>query len=240
MQTQDAVGGRALALGLIALRSQYENGINYRQEEGASERFRKLSEELLDWARDQKVDRFLSNEERKLHRKKPGKWSYEDIAERFWRIESLKAVLWCIRVLDEMPTYFEVGPVNDTYTRLPVGKDVADFLARAKLRKETAIEKERDFAEFLNWRCRTEMFRLQGMKPPKGDSYKKVVARALPAIEENGFPIEHDGADILVNGVRFIDLGEEKGHMMSICYERHLALAWVLGEDDWDEARADT
>jgi hypothetical protein len=64
--------------------------------------------------------------------------------------------------------------------------------------------------------------------------------RALTAIEENGFPIEHDDVDVLVNGVRFSDLGEEKGHMMSICYERHLALEWVLRGDDWDEARADT
>jgi hypothetical protein len=27
---------------------------------------------------------------------------------------------------------------------------------------------------------------------------------------------------------------------MSICYERHLALEWVLGEGGWDEVRADT
>jgi Domain of unknown function (DUF4272) len=240
MQTQDAVAGRALALGLIALRSQYENGINYREDQGAKERCRQLGQELLDWARDQKVDRFLSREEHKLHKKKLGAWSYEDIGERFWRIESLKAVLWCIQVFEAMPTYAEVGAVNDTYTRLPVGRDVTPFLAVAKLRDEEEVEKERQFAQFLNWRCRTEMFRLQDMKPPGGDSYGKVVARALPAIEENGFPIGHDGVDILVNGVRFIDLGEEKGHMMSICYERHLALEWVLGEDDWDEARADT
>jgi hypothetical protein len=240
MQTQDAVAGRALALGLIALRAQYENGIGYLEDEGAKERYRKAGQELLDWARDQKVDGFLSWEESRLHRKKLGKWSRENIGERFWRIESLKAVLWCIQVFDEMPTYFEVGKVNDTYTKLPEGKDVAQFLAQAKLREEHAIEKERDFARFLNWRCRTEMFRLQGMQPPRGDSYEKVVARALPTIEENGFPIEHDGADILVNGVRFIDLGEARGDMMSICYERHLALEWVLSEDDWDEARADT
>jgi hypothetical protein len=240
MQTQQAVAGRALALGLIALRAQYENGISYPDDEAARERGRKRGQELLDWAQDQKLDGLLSRQERKLHKKKLGKWTYEDIAERFWRIESLKAVLWCIRVLDKMPTYFEVGKVNDTYNKLPEGKEVTPFLARAKLRAEKAIAKERDCAQFLNWRCRTELLRLQGMKPPRGDSYKKVVARALPAIEENGFPIEHDGVDILVNGVRFIDLGEDKGHMMSICYERHLALEWVLGEEDWDEAHADT
>ncbi len=240
MQTQNAVARRALALGLIALRSQYENGINYREEEGAKERFLKLGQGLLDWAKEQKIDGFLSKEERKLHKKKLGKWSYQDIGERFWRIESLKAVLWCIGVLDKMPSYFAVGKVNDTYTLLPEGKVVTRFLARAKLRDEDAIAKERDFARFLNWRCRTELCRLQGMKPPRGDSYKKVVARALSAIEENGFPIEHDDVDILVNGVRFIDLGDEKGDMMSICYERHRALEWVLGEDDWDRTHADT
>lgn len=98
MQTRDAIAGRALALGLIALRAQYENGINYRGDEaGAKERCLGLGRELLDWARDQGVERFLSKEERKLHKKKLGKWTFEDIAERFWRIESLKAVLWCIR-----------------------------------------------------------------------------------------------------------------------------------------------
>jgi hypothetical protein len=240
MQTQDAVAGRALALGLVTLRAQYENGINYREEQGAKDRCQQLGQELLDWARHQKVERFLSEKERKLHQKKLGNWSCEEISEHFWRIESFKAVLWCIQVLEEMPTYFEVGKVNDTYSKLPVGKDVTQFLAQAKLREEDTIEREREFAQFLNWRCRTELLRLQGMRPPMGDSYQKVVARALPAIEESGFPIEHDGVDILVNGVRFVDLGEEKGDMMSICYERQVALEWVLSEDDWDEAHADT
>jgi hypothetical protein len=241
MQTSNAVAGRVLALGLIALRAQYENGISYREDEdGAAERCTELGRELIAWARDQKVDRFLSKEEKALHKKKLGAWTYEDIAERFWRIESLKAVLWCVRTINPMPTYFEVGPVNDTYDLVPVGKDVAPFLTGAKLRTEKVIAKERDFGQFLNWRCRTELLKLQGMKPPKGDSYKKVVARALPAIDEQKFPIEHDGTDILVNGVRFSDLGDGRGDVMSICHERHRALEWVLGEDDWDDVRADT
>jgi hypothetical protein len=88
----------------------------------------------------------------------------------FWRIESLKAMLWCIQILDRMPTYFEVGEVNDTYTNLPVCKDVTPFLAQAKLCADEEIEKERAFAQILNWRCRTEMLRLQDMRPRPGDS----------------------------------------------------------------------
>jgi hypothetical protein len=238
MQTKDAIVERALALGLIAIRAQYENGIRNRAE--VKERCQQLGQELLTWARSQRIDSFLSENERELHEKKLGDWSDDEIGERFWRIESLKAVLWCIQVLERMPPYSEVGRVNDVYASLPVGKEITRFRAHAVLRAEEVVEKEREFAEFLNWRCRTELLRLQGMQPPMGDNYSDVVARALPVITESNFPIEHDGVDILVNGVRFIDLGDEKGQMMSICYERHLALEWVLGDDEWDEARADT
>jgi len=240
MQARDAVAERALALGLIALRAQYENGFSYSKDESQRANSRKRGQELLDWAQAQSLDRFLSRAERKLHEKKLGKWTFSDVAERFWRIESLKAVLWSIRVYETMPTYFAVGTVNDAYNKLPEGKDIGPFLARAKLRSAVVIEKERAFAQFLHWRCRTESLRLQGVKPPKGDSYTKVVARALPGVTENGFPVEHDGTDILVNGVRFAELGDEKGEMSSVCYERHLALEWVSGTGDWDEARADT
>jgi len=224
----------------MALRSQYENGISYRKEEGAKQHFQSLGKELLNWIRYKRVDGYLSSKEKTLHEKELGKWSYEDILNNFWRIESLKAVLWCTRALDKMPTYFAVGNVEDIYAALPVGKDVTDFLDPAKLRAEAEIAKERRFAQFLNWRGRTELLRLQGMKPPMGDSYEKVVARALHAIDEEGFPVEHDSVDILINGVRFIDLDEEKRRIMSICHERHLALDWALSEDHWDDARAQT
>lgn len=240
MQTQDAVARRALALGLMSLRAQYENGINYNDDAEAVERYRKRGQALIDWAREQQVTTFLSKEERKLHRKKLGQWNREDIGERFWRIESFKAVLWCIGVLTERPSYFEVGPVMDFYARLPEGQDVTPFLAQAKLRDVAEIARERQIAQFLNWRCRTELLRLRGLSPPEGDSYEAVVARALPTLTENGFPIEHDDVDILVNGVRFTDLGEDRGDVMSICYERHLAVEWVMGNGDWDDARADT
>jgi Domain of unknown function (DUF4272) len=238
MQTREAVARRALALSLIALRSRYE--IAMAKTWWRKSKFRKLGHELHEWASEQELDGFLSPKERMLHERQFGTWSVEEARERFWRLESLKAVLWCTRALDEMPSYFKVGAADDTYAKLLVGKNVADFLAQAKLRDEPEITKEREFALFLNWRCRTEALRLLGMRPPVGDSYRNVVIRALPAITECGFPIEHDGVDILVNRVRFIDVGKAKANIMSICYERHLALEWVLGEADWDEARADT
>ncbi|HJZ93204.1 MAG TPA: DUF4272 domain-containing protein [Gemmataceae bacterium] len=238
MQTQDSVARRAAALCLISLRSQADNGISYGDSD--RDRFRELGEGLVRWAKEQGVDQWLSKEEKKLHRKALGKWTHGEIAERFWRIESMKALLWAIRVYAKMPTYHEVGDVNGAYDKVPYQGDISPFLAAARLRNEKEIEAERHRAKFLNWRCRTEVLRLEGMRPPKGDSYEKVVARALDEIDDD-IPVDHDGKDILVDGVRFRDLdGDVKGNMMSVCYERHLALQWVSSEDDWDDARADS
>ncbi|MGE3809877.1 MAG: DUF4272 domain-containing protein, partial [Gemmataceae bacterium] len=229
MHSQEEVAGRALALGLISLRSQYENGIQH----GKDERYRTRGQQTLQWAREQKIERFLSEAERQLHEQALGQWSSEAIGECFWRIESMKAAFWCVQLYEAMPSYFEVGKVNEAYARIPEGKGLAGYLAQARLRDEAEIEKERDFAQFLNWRCRTELLKLQGMQPPQGDSYEKVVARALPAIDKEDFPIKHDGVDLLVNGTRFGELGEARGDIMSLCYERQLALEWVLSDDDW-------
>jgi Domain of unknown function (DUF4272) len=238
MQTQDAVARRAAALCLISLRSQAESGVSYG--EADQDQFRSLGEGLIRWAKEQGVDQWLSKEEKKLNRKAVGKWTHGEIAERFWRIESMKALLWAVRAYSKMPTYHDVGDVNGAYDKVPYKGDIAPFLAAAKLRKEKEIDTERQHAKFLNWRCRTEMLRLQGMRPPKGDSYEKVVSRALGELDED-MRLDHDGQDILVDGVRFRDLdGDRKGNMMSVCYERHLALEWVCSEDDWDDARADT
>jgi hypothetical protein len=239
MQTQEATAQRALALGLISLRAQAENGVSFLP--GEEEKYRKYGEELLRWATEQKIDRWLSKAEKKLHRKALGKWTHSDIAERFWRIESLKALLWALRFFDAMPTYTQVGKVEDAYSKIPVRGDVAPFLSGANLRSEEELDAERCRARFYNWRCRTELFRLQGMPPATGDTYEAVVARALAGLVDDGISVENDGVDILVDGVHFRELvGDIKGNMMSVCYERHLALEWICSDDDWDSARAHT
>ena len=75
-----------------------------------------------------------------------------------------------------------------------------------------------------------------------GDTYEAVVQRALDGIEEQGIQVEHDSADILVDGTPYIDLtDEQKANSASVCVERQLALEWICSEDEqWDNARCDT
>ena len=234
MQTQDAVAKRALALGLIAVRAQAENKIAFC--EGEVDQGRKLGNDLVKWATDLGIDQWLSPAEIELHRYPVGNWPHEDIGEKFWRIESLKAVLWALQFWQNMPTYFDVGNVNDVYAKVGV-RNLTDFFSLAKLRPEDELWEEHEYAAYLHWRCRTELMRLEQIIPPYGDTYEAVVARSLVDSNE----VIHDGVDILIDGVRFTEVeGNRKGDIMSICYERHLALEWICFDDDWDETRADT
>lgn len=171
-----------------------------------------------------------------------GDWEYGDIFETFWRVEALKAILWAIGHIPEMPTYYDVGNLEDVCSLIPVNKPTQDFIDQSQLRAEDVIEGQRHKAQFLNWRARTELFRLQGMKPPIGDNYDAVVRRALNGIESEGIVVDHDGVDLLIDGQRFIDLhGAAKSNIASICTERQLALEWICSDDaDWDNAECDT
>ncbi len=240
MLETDVVAKRALCIGLMVFRTQVENEISHIKDE--AERYRQFGHSLLQWADDCDVTQSLSNDERELHAKPLGAWEYGEIFETFWRVEALKSLLWAIGHIPEMPTYFDSGNRNDTYALIPVNKPTQEFIDQSQLRAEDIIESQRHKAQFLNWRARTEVFRLRGMMPPMDDSYDVVVRRALDSIENEGIDVVHDGVDLLIDGQRFIDLsGEMKGNIASICTERQLALEWICSDDeDWDNAYCDT
>ncbi|QDV21107.1 hypothetical protein Pan153_57890 [Gimesia panareensis] len=241
MQTTESVAKRALCIGLMAMRAQAENGISYEEGE-ESEHFRQFGAGLLKWAERFEISRLLSAAELELHNQPLGEWEYGTIFETFWRIEALKALLWSIGLIEEMPSYFAVGNPNAAYSLVPINQPPEEFLGKAKLRSEDVIKAERHQAQFLNWRARTEVLRLQGVAPPPGDSYEATVRRALHGIEQEGINVDHDGVDLLIDGQRLIDLeGETKGDIASICYERQLALEWVCADEaDWDQTKCNT
>src|SRR5690349_2026847 len=107
MQSQDAIAKRALALGLIAVRAQVENSIAFSQ--GAADLARQTGASLIRWSTDLGIDRWLSKSETELHCLPVGGWPHDEITEKFWRIESLKSLLWALQVWQNMPTYFDVG-----------------------------------------------------------------------------------------------------------------------------------
>ncbi|QDT24020.1 hypothetical protein HG66A1_58460 [Gimesia chilikensis] len=240
MQTTESVAKRALCVGLMAMRAQAENGISNIPEQ--ADRYREFGESLLQWAGEYGIADALSSAELKLHDQPLGDWDRSAIFETFWRVEALKALLWSIGVIEEMPSYYDVGNPNEIYSMVPINQPIEGFLDSAAIRGKETLDAELHQAQFLNWRARTEVMRLQGMEPPPGDSYAATVSRALDGIEQEGINVEHDGVDLLIDGQRLVDLdGETKGNFASICYERHLALEWICADGtDWDQTLCHT
>jgi hypothetical protein len=240
MHATNIVANRTLCIGLIALRAQAENGIAH--VEGQTDHFLQFGTELTQWADTYGVSESLAATERELHNRPLGKWEFTEIFENFWRVEALKGLLWTIGHLPDMPSYFDVGNPNDAYSLICFDRPTTAFMESSQLRDETVIKAQRQLAFFLNWRCRTETLRLQGVEAPMGDSYDALVQRSLDGIEEEGLRLDHDGIDILIDGCRFIDLEDDsKSSIGSICCERHLALEWIFAPDeDWDSVRAHT
>lgn len=240
MKTQTEIARRALALGTIGVRSQAEDLIA--NHPAHAEVAKEFAERVSKWASRLGVTAWLSPQERALHVKPIGSWTEAEIITSSWRSESLRALLWALGCYRVMPSYFEVIDADEAYSHIRVN-NLDEFFSRIQLRPYEEIESEWEIVSYLHWRCTTERMRLSGSVAPAGDTYAAVVARSLRGRDE----VFHDGVDILVDGIRFIDLSEdEKTAINSLCYERHLAFNWMTsdghGEDslEWDETRADT
>jgi hypothetical protein len=149
MQTREAVVRRALALGYIAMRAQAENGVALGGTD--AERYEAFGRELVSWA-GREVEKGLSKSERKLHRKPLGDWEHDEIAASFWRLESLKALLWALSRYAAMPTDDEVGDVGAAYELVSWKGDLAAFRA-SPLRPAEELTAERDRAKARHAEC---------------------------------------------------------------------------------------
>jgi len=234
------VARRALCLGLMVLRSHAEAGL--KGDSGSTTRFESFARKLAEWADGYGVSAWLTESETRLFRQSVGSWHDDQVFETTWRVEALAALRWALGHLDRMPSYFAVQRVDTVCAGIPVGGPVDRFVAVSRLRSHDDIERERAKAHSLDWRCRTEVLRWQGVEAPAGDSYETAIRSALQTGDDEGLALDHDGVDVLVAGRRLGDIDRAAiADIVSVCGERHLALAWVCsGDEDWDRARRDT
>ena len=234
MKKINDIAFRTLIQGGLSFRSQIENHI---QRNDPS-----LVDAIpphLKWLKDNGIFAAMEEEEKEWFELDAGSWDESLIQECFWKIESFKALLWVTKVYSEMPAFYEVGDVNEIYKKALYPDDPSSFLESSGIQETDVLKKELEVYEFLHWRCRTELLRLQGMVPPEGDTFEGTVQRAITSIPTGSTVIEHDSEDLILSGVKFLDF-EDKGTVMSTCVERHLALSWVIGNESWNETRTDT
>lgn len=234
MKTASEISTRALIQGGLSFRSQLENHLR-----DGNEKAKEIIQAHSFWLEKFDLKASMSDHEQIEISAEAGSWDDKTISQNFWKIESLKALLWVLNQYEEMPAYFEVGNPNEIYRFAQYPDDPTHFIQQCSTRTKKEIEKEREVYEFLNWRCRTELFRLQGMAPPPGDSFEATVRRALNSMPSGSTKITKDENDIIINGIPLTKFAD-KGTVISTCYERHLALNWVVNKASWENVRVDT
>jgi Domain of unknown function (DUF4272) len=239
-KTQEEVAWRALAL--VALTYRVSMDSLARTDPHQKSRWDEILTQLRDWVSQQGIEPHLSPTEREALNQRLGRIDDDTLFDLSWRLQALVAVLWALNGVEPMPSYAESYPADALQPLLPFGRPVGEFLATVRLRAEEELVAERHRAEFWNWRAQTDVLRRRGAKPPAGQTYDAILARAAESAREDGIVPEVRQGDVVCQGVPYSGLSQEAfADAASTAQERHFALNWICGyAEDWDETPTDT
>ena len=233
MKDKEQIINRCLIQGTLSFRAQLEN------------LFQNGSKNAVDvillqnkWFENEKLDVSMCPAEIQIIEKKPGSWDQADIMENFWKVESFKALLWSLRLYQTMPPYYDVGEVNGIYKMIQVPNCTKKFNETCSSRSELEIQSELVVYRYLDWRCRTELMKIQGLCTFPEESADNGVLSEIQQLPNSSTKLEIGEKDLQISGIPFSEY-EDKGTVMSTCYERHLALEWILNGNVWWETITD-
>jgi hypothetical protein len=146
--------------------------------------------------------------------------------------EARGTLLWALQLAD-LPSYDEPFA--------PAALEV--LLGDAKLRPADELERARSTARLWHWRARTADLTDEGAPdlPERFASLDQAVAAAAVRGHERGLLPPPLRGDFRAYGKIYRHLEvDERAEAHSIAAERHHALAWLCGEDHWDDVVLDT
>ena len=146
--------------------------------------------------------------------------------------EARGALLWALQLAD-MPAYDE-----------PFAPDaLKPRLADGRLRAEDELDRELMTARLWHWRARTADLAEGGTQAAldRFESLDQAVAAAAVRGHERGLLPAPLRGDFRAYGKIYRHLGpDERAEAHAIAAERHHALAWLCGEEAWDDVALDT
>jgi hypothetical protein len=234
---------RALCLGGLIMRSEYEKVVRDIGVDLVLEIHRGLSAQLDRWLAEERLVEHQSRHERRLFAKPLGSWNEQDSVEVSWRLEALGALSWALHLVPEMPPYDQEFAQAETVRHLGLTRPTANFVRAAHLRPSGEIGRARAVAELWHWRSRTTRVQREGNHPPPpGYTYDQIISIASRAAHDNGDIPPPVREDFPAFGKPYRDLtNAEWSRATSIAMERHFALNWLCGyAADWDRTPTDT
>jgi hypothetical protein len=246
MKVRDAqqIAKRVLCLSAIVTRTKAEFALH--MSEGGVPNSRQLEEasyalSIEPWLKKEGLWEAASPGEKRLLQKKLGTWNEQEIADGQWREEALMVLHWSVSPSAKMPAYDQMAADSEIMNGVPNPKDSQKFISDSKLRPLNDITKARDIAELWLWRSRTTQIMNDGVRPPKGTTFGKIISLTVAKAAQDGLFRPIDG-DFPAFGKPFSKLTDDEWSTMnSISTERLYGLNWTCGySDDWDNVSVGT
>jgi hypothetical protein len=154
--------------------------------------------------------------------------------------EALIPLAWSVGLFEELPARASPETLKFVMEAVPMPPErVEPFLNGLILLNEETIALERERAEIWEWRMGAELRRRQthGVAMVEvTEAIREVVLEAATSM----VIAENDGIDLLVEGVRVMELEPpEVGELLMVTQERLRALNWVCGLTEWDQIDID-
>lgn len=249
IQNERAVAYRALCLGVLLQRAEYELSVqnidSWSVFDGVREhliaKHQRLNERLLKWTDQEAIEEHLSEAEKHLLQKSLGSWSERAVISVGWRTESLGTMLWVLNRLDDFPDYDTQFEPDDVIPPLDIFNSTIDFIWTATLKNDKVLQARRDQAELWNWRSRARELESMGVKPPEGVTFSEIIRLTAERAYTNGHIPEPINGDFPTFNKAYAELDDDEYALVSaIAYERYSALNWVCEiTSEWESIRID-
>lgn len=249
IQDERDVAFRALCLGVLLKRSEFEITVQNLNEYGFTPAVRQqiinkhhiLNSHLLKWVKKEKLNEHLSQREQDLLKRPLGTWSERLVIHTGWRVESLGVILWALGILDEIPPFDTQFDPDIVMRPLDLLTPTIDFIWCATLRPPAELATWRDIAELWNWRSRVSELERMGVKPQQGVTFRDIIrATAEKAQRLGGFDyLQSDDFPAFGRAYAQLD-AEEYDLISSIANERYFALNWLCElSSTWEQVPVD-
>ena len=230
---KEQVARRALCLGALVLRGQYEAALHDSGRAHEWENYREAAGRIEEWLTAKMLLVGLMPDEVNLMSKEAGAWSREEIAESGRMAEVLGCLCWALTLAREMPPYDRRFDAANILPYLHLAEDGFDIESASKMRTFDFLLRERETAKHWDWRAELHEKKERGENPPAGFKYEQIISFAAQAGFRGGESGEPVDDDLPALGKAYRELsGEDFALVRFIANRRLRAFNWLCGYTD--------
>ncbi len=143
----DSVALRALCLGALIMRAEFEILFQNNIEPDTTESIRNMASDLDTYLSEEELVNYQSRKEKKLFSKPLGSWSESDLIYASQKTESLGVLLWSLSFFEDMPAYDIEFNQEDVLKRTGLTNPKKEFLDKIQPRSSAEIIEAQNIAE---------------------------------------------------------------------------------------------